>query len=447
MQFNSALTLALVVCALSGNPAMARSDNADLASTARWLLGVGQGVYVECSDGTVLLAQAAGEAVHPASVSKVPTTLALLRRLGPNYRFTTTVAVTGGLQAGTVGGDLLIEGGGDPYFVDENALLVAGRLRQLGVRHIAGALRTSGELMFNWRSDALMPRLRAVLTGTAPAAAWASVRSAFPGLADFAAAAAVDAPGSPALTFGDMPLPASTGATPVTLLTHHSQPLVPLVKALNDFSNNIFKPLADAAGGAEAVQTLARAAVPESMRAEITLVDGAGTDARNRLSPRAAVKLLRALELELQRSGHTLVDILPVAGVDEGTLRERLNGPNESGRIVGKTGTFGDYGASALAGAIRTTDRGTVYFAILNHGVPVPLARKRQDAMVRALLAHLHTVPWVYVPDARPAISRAEVLADGASGSRRPDKDLQWYAGQAGYAHRDRRPYAGSPRL
>jgi D-alanyl-D-alanine carboxypeptidase/D-alanyl-D-alanine-endopeptidase (penicillin-binding protein 4) len=78
--------------------------------------------------------------------------------------------------------------------------------------------------------------------------------------------------------------------------------------------------------------------------------------------------------------------------------------------VVGKTGTFGDYGASALIGAISTTDRGTVYFAILNHGVPVPQARKRQDQFVGALLAHLNTVPWNYVRDARPAVARAEVV-------------------------------------
>ena len=68
------------------------------------------------------------------------------------------------------------------------------------------------------------------------------------------------------------------------------------------------------------MQSLARASVPEEMREEITLGDGAGTDPRNRLSPRAAVKLLRALEQQLATTGHALPDVLPVAGVDVGTL-------------------------------------------------------------------------------------------------------------------------------
>jgi D-alanyl-D-alanine carboxypeptidase len=194
------------------------------------------------------------------------------------------------------------------------------------------------------------------------------------------------------------------------LVTHRSQPLLALAKSLNDYSNNIFTPLADQAGGAAAVETLARGEVPAGMRGEITLGDGAGTDPRNRLSPRAAVSLLRALDRELQASGHELFDILPVSGIDDGTLKHRLDGPEEIGRVVGKTGTFGDYGASALVGAISTTDHGTVYFAILNHNVPVPEARRRQDRFVRALLAHLHSQPWKYQRDTRPAIARAEVL-------------------------------------
>ena len=255
------------------------------------MLGAGQGVYVEASDGTVLLAQAAARAVHPASVSKVPTTLALLRRLGPDYRFTTTIAASGPLSAGLLEGDLLFAGGGDPYFVDENALLVSAQLRELGVQRIAGTLRLSGPMLFNWQEGDLTARLRAVLAGQAPQAAWDQVRATYPALRS-----AAD-PRPPALQFaaaqpGAGAGPGAAAATP--LLVHRSQPLVPLVKALNDYSNNIFKPLADAAGGAAAVQELARAAVPESMRNEIVLGDGAGTDARNRLSPRAAVRLLRA---------------------------------------------------------------------------------------------------------------------------------------------------------
>jgi D-alanyl-D-alanine carboxypeptidase len=92
-------------------------------------------------------------------------------------------------------------------------------------------------------------------------------------------------------------------------------------------------------------------------------------------------------------------------------LSKRLNAPEEAGRLVGKTGTFGDYGASALIGAIPTRDQGTVYFAILDHGVPVTEARRRQDRFVRMLLTHVHSLPWNYQPDRRSAVARAVVLS------------------------------------
>jgi D-alanyl-D-alanine carboxypeptidase/D-alanyl-D-alanine-endopeptidase (penicillin-binding protein 4) len=393
-----ALAAALLIAVATGAAATGAAARAppSLADLARSLLGTGQGVYVEAADGTVLVAQAAQRAVHPASVSKVPTTLALLRRLGPDFRFSTSFLAAGPLRADTLEGDLLVDGGGDPYFVDENALLVAQQLNQLGLRRVTGRLRARSPLTFDWQGDDAAPRLQRVLAGNFPPAAWEAVQALQP---------AASAP--PALRFDGVEPAAAE--PPRVLLVHRSQTLLELAKQLNDYSNNIFKPLADAAGGAIAVESVARMSVPAAMRAEIRLGDGAGTDARNRLSPRAAVKLLRALEQELARSGHRLVDILPVAGVDAGTLHDRLNAPDEAGRVVGKTGTFGDFGASALIGAIPTSDRGTVYFAILNHGVPVPVARQRQDRFVGALLARLHSLPWPYQPDARPAIARAQL--------------------------------------
>jgi D-alanyl-D-alanine carboxypeptidase/D-alanyl-D-alanine-endopeptidase (penicillin-binding protein 4) len=393
-------------------------EQLSLAADARSILGAGQGVYVEAADGKVLLAQAAAQPVHPASVSKVPTTLALLRKLGPEHRFVTTFATSGQVIDGTLQGDLLVEGGGDPSLVDEDALLVADRLLELGISKVAGNLRLRGTLTFDWQNDEDGSRLRRALSGSISPGALATVRawelenpagpapkpdSLKPQGIRFEPA--ITPPGS------DTAKPQATGLLKERLLIiHRSQPLLALAKSLNDYSNNIFKPLADEAGGAASVESLARSAVPAAMRGEITLGDGAGTDPMNRLSPRVAVNLLQALDKELHATGHALFDILPVAGIDEGTLRHRLDGPDEAGRVVGKTGTFGDYGASALVGAISTSDQGTVYFAILNHGVPVPEARRRQDRFVRALLTHLHSVPWNYRRDVRPAIARAEVL-------------------------------------
>ena len=406
----SAILGLLVAAAASGE------ELPGLAAAARSILGAEQGVYVETTNGTVLVAQAADRPVHPASVSKVPTTLALLRKLGPEHRFVTTFTGSGRILDGTLYGDLSVASDGDPSLVDEDALLVAERLKQFGIQRVAGTLHARGPLIFDWQPDSDATLLRRALSGLTPPAAWTAVL----GLASpNTTGTTSSSPTQPGIRFAataSRPADSIAGARITELLddqmlvTYRSQPLLSLVKSLNDYSNNIIKPFADAAGGAPAVEALARSTVPREMSSEITLGDGAGTDPRNRLSPRAAVKLLRALEKELAGSGHALPDILPVAGVDDGTLRDRLNGPGEAGHVVGKTGTFGDYGASALIGAIPTTDRGTVYFAILNHGVPVPQARLRQDKFVRALLVRLHSVPWSYQRDIRPAVARAEVL-------------------------------------
>jgi D-alanyl-D-alanine carboxypeptidase/D-alanyl-D-alanine-endopeptidase (penicillin-binding protein 4) len=384
-----AAALALLVTAFAAR--------ADLADDARTLVGAGQGVYAEAEDGTVLVTQAADVPVHPASVSKVPTTLALLRQLGPDHRFETRFRAGGAFAGGVVDGNLVVEGSGDPFFVDENAVLVAHALHELGVRRVAGDVVVRGPLLFDWETQGAAGRLERALAGGVPKGAWQTVRDTV--------GSAGERP--PRIEFGGAPRPKS--ASGPLLVVHRSEPLLTLVKSLNGFSNNIFSTFAQAAGGIVEVESIARASVPAAWRGEIVLGDGAGENRRNRLSPRAVVALLRALSAELAKSRHALDDVLPVAGIDEGTLRRRFTAADEIGRVVGKTGTYADYGASALAGVLRTRECGLVYFAVLNHGVPTELARARQDAFVRALLARFDTQPWDYVADPGPAFRRAQV--------------------------------------
>jgi D-alanyl-D-alanine carboxypeptidase/D-alanyl-D-alanine-endopeptidase (penicillin-binding protein 4) len=386
---------------LAGAPVHA----ADLAAEARRLVGVGQGVQVETADGQVLVSEAGALAVHPASVSKIPTTLALLRELGPNYRFETRFLASGPMQSGAIAGPLVVRANGDPYFVDENALLVLDAFRELGLSEVKGDLVVEGQLLFNWKADTVAPRLRHAFEGGIEAAAWQAVSPSL-NAADEAGA------GMPRLQFA--PSLGSAAGTETLLVTHRSQPLRFMLKALNGYSNNIFAPLAESAGGIGAVQQRVRETLPPGYREELVLGDGAGAHGANRMSPRATVAILRELESELAGHGLDLTNVMPVAGIDEGTLKKRLAGPNGEGLIVAKTGTYGDYGACALTGALRTQN-GLVYFAILNHGVPIEEARRRQDAYVRVLIAELGALPWVYERDDTPAFRRAEVTVAESS--------------------------------
>jgi D-alanyl-D-alanine carboxypeptidase/D-alanyl-D-alanine-endopeptidase (penicillin-binding protein 4) len=357
-------------------------------------------VFVRAEDGTVLAAQVEDRAVHPASVTKVATTLALLERLGPEYRFETRVLARGAIHDGTLQGDLLVDAGRDPFFVSEGAFLVLCRLHRLGLRTVDGDVRVRGPLLFDWQPDPDGRRLARTLAGREGMGAWPVVAAHDPGCPE----ALHDA----TLVFHDHAAPST--AEPTLLVTHRSPPLLHVVKALNEFSNNVFHLVSPAIGGPAVVEAVARSHVPPALRDEIVIDNGAGAGEHNRLSPRAAVALLDALAAWLHAHGKTLTDVLPVSRVDPGTLEKRPAGePPLPGLIVGKTGTFGSQGASALVGVLRTRRYGTVTFAVLNHGVPVPAARQRQDAFVRALIEATAAEPWPYDRATVPAFFAAQV--------------------------------------
>ncbi|SEP41985.1 D-alanyl-D-alanine carboxypeptidase/D-alanyl-D-alanine-endopeptidase [Nitrosovibrio sp. Nv6] len=87
-----------------------------------------------------LLAINAGVAMNPASVMKLVTTFAGLELLGPAYTWKTEVYADGMMRDDTLQGNLVIKGYGDPRLNLENFWLLTRRLRQTGLREIAGDL-------------------------------------------------------------------------------------------------------------------------------------------------------------------------------------------------------------------------------------------------------------------------------------------------------------------
>ena len=77
---------------------------------------------------------------NPASVIKLVTTFAALEALGPTYRWRTEAYVDGRIEGGTLTGDLLLKGYGDPYLVTERLWLLQRDLRNRGLRVIDGDL-------------------------------------------------------------------------------------------------------------------------------------------------------------------------------------------------------------------------------------------------------------------------------------------------------------------
>lgn len=88
--------------------------------------------------GTPRVAHRADVPVNPASVAKLATTFAGLDLLGPTYIWTTQVYLDGTLRLGTLQGNLVIRGQGDPTLVQERLWLLLQRVRALGVHRIGG---------------------------------------------------------------------------------------------------------------------------------------------------------------------------------------------------------------------------------------------------------------------------------------------------------------------
>ncbi len=70
---------------------------------------------VNLETAEVLYAHHAQRNFVPASVAKLFTTAAALEQLGPSYRYETHLYRDGPVQAGTLGGNLIIRGSGDPF--------------------------------------------------------------------------------------------------------------------------------------------------------------------------------------------------------------------------------------------------------------------------------------------------------------------------------------------
>jgi D-alanyl-D-alanine carboxypeptidase/D-alanyl-D-alanine-endopeptidase (penicillin-binding protein 4) len=87
-----------------------------------------------------LLTVNAEASLNPASTMKTLTTLAALEELGPAYTWSTSVYALGEINEGTLTGDLLIKGGGDPFLVEEHFRSMLKAVQRQGITRISGNL-------------------------------------------------------------------------------------------------------------------------------------------------------------------------------------------------------------------------------------------------------------------------------------------------------------------
>ncbi|OWU85569.1 D-alanyl-D-alanine carboxypeptidase [Oceanicola sp. 22II-s10i] len=108
-----------------------------LVSDARLDAAVAYAV-ADARTGLALEGRGAGDALPPASVGKALTALYALDRLGPDHRFRTRLIGTGPVREGRLTGDLVLAGGADPTLDTDGLATLANRLKESGVREVAG---------------------------------------------------------------------------------------------------------------------------------------------------------------------------------------------------------------------------------------------------------------------------------------------------------------------
>lgn len=142
----TAMFITFLSCALHPGSGACAPATTGAAAQSRWLKALqnsaGQvGVeVVSLPDGKTLFAHQAHVALTPASLAKIVTCYVALRKLGPYYRFRTTVYASRLPEDGVIKGNIWIKGGGDPYLTLEKAYRLAHQIKQCAVRAIDGGI-------------------------------------------------------------------------------------------------------------------------------------------------------------------------------------------------------------------------------------------------------------------------------------------------------------------
>lgn len=320
-----------------------------------------QGLYIETLDGSEVLADHQGDvAFNPASVIKIATSFAALDKLGAEYHFETAFEATGEInqKTRTLQGDLVLASTGDPLLTTAQMNTLIRQVARAGVHRVTGSLVVTGPFTYAsyHNTNTAIRRLETLLRRQ-------GIRISKPTRRGPASGKVLGNP-------------------------HVSKSLREIVWEQNAKSvNRTADRLAEAIGGPQAVRDFLvhRIGIPEKE----VLISRASGLLHNRITPHGTVQLLRYLVTWLNFNNLLPQDVLPVAGMDVGTLRTRFTTVDFRGSVIGKTGTLPatEGGVSTLAGFVYTRDRGVLLFAIFNTKGNVNTYRKLQDNLIKDLIA------------------------------------------------------------
>ncbi len=339
------------------------------------------GILIESLDGNVVVESNPNYTFNPASNVKIATAYAVLKTFGPEFRFATNVYTDGAIDrnTGTLNGNVYVSGK-DPMFGYQHGVAIAHELNRLGIRTVKGDLIVTDNFVMNYSGSPVASARSLISTMDTSKRTAAATRVWLNHLSYSGRFGQI--PGVPGVSFTGTAFVQPVPSTLTLLFTHESAQIREILKATLCYSNNFLSErLGDLVGGPFAVARLVHlnAEVPPQ---EFSLATSSGLG-YNRVTPNAMMKLLRALRKDLARYKLTFADIMPVAGVDKGTLETRFDSSFARGSVVGKTGTLGntDGGVSALAGEVNTRN-GRLLFVIFNMKGSVARFRSFQNGYV-----------------------------------------------------------------
>ncbi|HEY7003781.1 MAG TPA: D-alanyl-D-alanine carboxypeptidase/D-alanyl-D-alanine-endopeptidase [Gaiellaceae bacterium] len=386
----------IVALALAGPAAGSLKSKLDRALQTRGVSGslTGATVY-DLARSRFVYRHNAGRALKPASNEKLPVAVSALSVLGPRFRIPTELTAEGRLAPGGVWhGRLVLKGYGDPSLTTADIVKLARSVTKAGITHITGAVvgnagyfdtvRTApGWKPSYYKNES--PPLSALIVNRAHFNGYMASNPALAGAKLLRAelrdlGVRVD---------GRAKAGTGKGVSVTSLRTVESPALKWLVRTMDRQSDNFYAEMLLKQLGARAGRGGTTSAGVRVVRKElrrrgvplggVTLADGSGLSAYDRLSAKAVTLLLVSASSDAG-IGKPFVGSLAVAGVS-GTLVDRMTSGPAHGNVRAKTGTTDS--ASALSGYVRKR----YVFSILMNGSPIPwwYARQAQDRFAQVL--------------------------------------------------------------
>ncbi|HPY38950.1 MAG TPA: D-alanyl-D-alanine carboxypeptidase/D-alanyl-D-alanine-endopeptidase [Thiolinea sp.] len=381
----------------------------------------GMGTYVRLANGSqpALLTANADNPQSPASTMKLVTTYAALGVLGPDYRWPTEIYTNGNVTGGTLYGDVIIRGYGNPQFAENDFRQMLQALRARGINSIKGnlvadtgffnvpyqdpgAFDGNAGAAYNAQPEAILYQERgSCYEFTDLKGKIQKVCPILPSNAQARQALNVNLFGSFWKMWvgemgGQMQGTFARGGTPQNaqlVYTHRSRPLREIIMEVNKDSNNVMaRQILLSVGakqlGAPGTPQKGAQAIGQWLESrglafpELRLENGSGLSRIEQITPRHMGEML--VDAYNSPYREDLLNSMAVLGVD-GTLKNRMKNSSLAGRGRFKTGTLRD--VRALAGYLQASD-GQMYVISILHNDP------RARASVRA--AHDDLVEWVY---------------------------------------------------